>query len=88
MPQLLVVKKHHAGSINARLRPIPQTRKNRSPFHVAAEKLRDVEHAEHVGIDHERAALIVHELRRHEAEHGEGLKIIAIPLALKAVAQI
>ena len=52
------------------------------------EQLEDVTDREHVRIDHDRAALVTHQLGRHEAQGRERLQVVVAPVALDAVPQI
>jgi hypothetical protein len=77
--------RHHAATaLGARARAA----QNRGTVHVALEQLPDVAHGEDVRVDHNGAALISHQLGRHEAQWREGLQIVIEPEAPGAVTQV
>jgi hypothetical protein len=77
--------RHHAATaLGARARAA----QNRGTVHVALEQLPDVAHGEDVRVDHNGAALITHQLGRHEAQWREGLQIVIEPEAPGAVTQV
>ena len=47
----------------------------------------DYQDFENEAVDHQRASPVAHQLRRHEAQRGEGLQILVEPGTLHAVAQ-
>ena len=79
--ELRAVEQHHAAghvlaAAGLAARPAP----DRLALHVAREQLPDVAHREDVGIDHQRAAAVAHQLgRRREAQRREGLQVVVAP---------
>jgi hypothetical protein len=58
-----------------------------APGHIARKQLPHVADREHVGIDHDRAPGVAHQLGRHEAQRGERLQIVEAPELGAAPAQ-
>jgi hypothetical protein len=52
------------------------------------EQLVDVSDREHIGIYDNRAAAVIHQLRRHEPERREGLQVVHQPGPLEVVALV
>src|SRR5215208_2557347 len=88
MLELRIVEQHDARRIVAGLRVHAPARENGMAVHIPVQEALDIGHAEHVGIDDERAALVIHELWRHEPQNRKGLQIRTVPMAMKPITQI
>jgi hypothetical protein len=87
--ELRAIEQHHARGPAGLLLPAgAAAREDRLAAHVAREQLVDVADGEDVGIDHQRAALVAHQLGRQEAQRRERLQVVVGPHAPIAVAQI
>src|SRR5262245_20314419 len=86
MPELGAIEQHDARCV---LLPRAATAaQDRLAAHVATEQLPYVADSENIWIDYDRAALVAHQLRRHEAQGREGLEVIITPRALHAFAKV
>ena len=84
--ELGAVEQHDAGGVVRRRPPLPAH--DRLALHVAAQQLPHVLDREHVRVDHDRPALVIHQLGRHEAQRGEGLQVLLVPDAAVAIAAV
>jgi hypothetical protein len=87
--QLRIIQQHDAGGAIGRqlLDAGAHAAHQGLALHVACEQVPDVADCEAVRIDHDRPAVIVHQLGRHEAQRGEGLQVVDLPDPALNVAQ-
>ena len=86
--ELGIVEQHDARGPGIFLGSGAVARHDGGALHVARQQFVDAGNAEHIRIDDQRTALVVHQFRWREAQHGEGLQVLVQPLSLQTIAEI